>query len=193
MKYWYHFAIMFEALFILTTIDAGTRIGRYLFQGTLGKLHPKFAQSNWLPGAILTTLLVTGGWGLLVHTGKIETIWPMFGIANQLLAAMALALVTIVLVNSGKGRFAPVTLLPMLFVTTTTLTAGKIMIFTQLQNLRNEIEPTKNALNLGLTLFVIVSVCMLVLIALAQWAGREPGTRSNQIRPGGVFAFRRLA
>ncbi len=169
MKYWYHFAIMFEALFILTTIDAGTRIGRYLFQETLGKLHPKFAQPNWLPGAILTTLLVTGGWGILVHTGKIETIWPMFGIANQLLAVMALALVTTVLVNSGKGRYAPITLLPMLFVSTTTLTAGKIMIFTQLQNLRNEIEPTKNALNLGLTLFVIVSVCMLVLIALARW------------------------
>jgi carbon starvation protein len=169
MKYWYHFAIMFEALFILTTIDAGTRIARYLFQETLGKVHPKFARPNWLPGAIVTTLLVTSGWGILVYTGRIDTIWPMFGIANQLLAVMALALVTTVLVNSGKGRYALVTLLPMLFVTTTTLTAGKIMIFKQLDNLRNEIEPTKNALNLGLTLFVIVSVCMLVLIAVARW------------------------
>jgi carbon starvation protein len=170
MKYWYHFAIMFEALFILTTIDAGTRIARYLFQETLGKVHSKFAQPNWLPGAVFTTLLVTCGWGILVYTGRIDTIWPMFGIANQLLAVMALALVTTVLVNSGKGRYAPVTLLPMLFVTTTTLTAGKIMIFKQLENLRNGIETTKNALNLGLTLFVIISVSMLVLIALARWA-----------------------
>ena len=107
MKYWYHFAIMFEALFILTTIDAGTRIARYLFQETLGKIHPKFARPDWLPGAILATSLVTGGWGILVHTGQINTIWPMFGIANQLLAVMALALVTTMLVNSGKGQICP--------------------------------------------------------------------------------------
>jgi len=93
----------------------------------------------------------------------------MFGIANQLLAVMALALVTTVLVNSGKGRYAPITLLPMLFVTTTTLTAGKIMIFKQLEDLGKNIEPVKNAVNMGLTLFVILSVCMLVLIAVARW------------------------
>lgn len=169
MKYWYHFAIMFEALFILTTIDAGTRIARYLFQETLGKVYPKFARPDWLPGAILATLLVTGGWGILVYTGQINTIWPMFGIANQLLAVMALALVTTVLVNSGKGKYAPVTLLPMLFVTTTTLTAGKIMIASQMTNIENRKDVAINALNMGLTIFVITCVCTLVLIALSRW------------------------
>ena len=106
MKYWYHFAIMFEALFILTTIDTGTRIARFLLQEALGKVHPQFEQTDWLPGAVLATLVVTAGWGVLVWTGSIDTIWPMFGIANQLLAVMALALVTTLLVNTGRGRYA---------------------------------------------------------------------------------------
>src|SRR5437763_3111268 len=124
MKYWYHFAIMFEALFILTTIDAGTRIARFLLQEALGKVFPKFEQTDWLPGALLATLVVTAGWAFLISTGSISTIWPMFGIANQLLAVVALALVTTLLINSGRQRYALVTLLPMLFVTSTTLTAG---------------------------------------------------------------------
>src|SRR5207244_8740868 len=127
MKYWYHFAIMFEALFILTTIDAGTRIARFLLQEALGKVHPKFEQTNWLPGAMLATAVVTAGWGVLIWAGSISTIWPMFGIANQLLAVLALAVVTTLLVNTGRARYAPVTLLPMLFVTATTMTAGAQM------------------------------------------------------------------
>ena len=169
MKYWYHFAIMFEALFILTTIDAGTRIARYLFQETLGKLHRRFAQPDWLPGALLATFLVTAGWGILVHTGQINTIWPMFGIANQLLAVMALALVTTVMVNAGKSRYAVLTIVPMLFVTSTTLTAGKIMIAAQGNAIQAGKDATINALNMGLTIFVIASVCTLVLIAINRW------------------------
>src|SRR5262249_16737369 len=105
MKYWYHFAIMFEALFILTTIDTGTRIARFLLQEALGKVHPQFEKTDWLPGAVLATLVVTAGWGLLVSTGSIDTIWPMFGIANQLLAVIALCLLTTLLLNSGRGRY----------------------------------------------------------------------------------------
>src|SRR5262249_7663208 len=131
VKYWYHFAIMFEALFILTTIDTGTRIARFLLQESLGKIVPKFDQTDWLPGAILTTFVVTFGWAALVWSGSINTMWPMFGIANQLLAVLALALIPTLLVNSGRAKYAPVTLLPMLFVTCTTLTAGAKMIFTQ--------------------------------------------------------------
>jgi len=169
MKYWYHFAIMFEALFILTTIDAGTRIARYLFQETFGKVYPKFGQTNWLPGAIVTTALVTAGWGILVHTGEIMTIWPMFGIANQLLAVMALALVTTVMVNSGRGRYAPVTILPMLFVTSTTMTAGKIMVMKNLDDINAGTNTWISSLNMGLTIFVIASVCTLVVIAVSRW------------------------
>ena len=125
MKYWYHFAIMFEALFILTTIDAGTRIARFLLQEMLGKVHPQIRANRlaW-PGAILATAAVTAGWGILVYTGSIDTIWPMFGIANQLLAVVALSVVTTLLVNTGRGRYAWVTLLPMLFVLSTTMTAA---------------------------------------------------------------------
>jgi carbon starvation protein len=124
MKYWYHFAIMFEALFILTTIDTGTRIARFLLQEALGKVYRPFERTDWLPGAVLATAVVTTAWGALIWTGSISTIWPMFGIANQLLAVVALALVTTLLINSGRGRYAWVTLLPMLFVISTTMTAG---------------------------------------------------------------------
>ena len=120
IKYWYHFAIMFEALFILTTIDTGTRIGRFLVQEFLGKVWKPLGDLDWLPASILATGLVVFGWGYFIYTGSVETIWPMFGMANQLLAVIALAVVTTVLVNSGRGRYAPVTLLPMLFVATTT-------------------------------------------------------------------------
>ena len=106
MKYWYHFAIMFEALFILTTIDTGTRIARFLLQETLGKVHPKFERTDWLPGAVLATAVVTAGWGVLIWTGSIDTIWPMFGIANQMLAVIALSVVTTLLINTGRGRYA---------------------------------------------------------------------------------------
>jgi carbon starvation protein len=171
MKYWYHFAIMFEALFILTTIDAGTRIARYLFQETLGKLHPKFARSDWWPGALLATFVVTAAWGALVWTGQIQWIWPMFGIANQLLAVMALALITTWLVNTGKGRYVWVTIPPMLFVMTTTLSAGTIMMTTKGQ---------LSTLNLGLVLFVMISVVTVVVMAVAKWVQRwmRPVSRS---------------
>ncbi|MSR51932.1 MAG: carbon starvation protein A [Gemmataceae bacterium] len=161
MKYWYHFAIMFEALFILTTIDAGTRIARYLFQESLGKIHPQFAKPNWWPGAFLATGLVTLGWGSLVWSGQISTIWPMFGIANQLLAVLALALVTTWLFNSGRGRYSFVTIPPMLFVMATTMTAGSIMTW----------EKQLSPLNLGLMLFVMISVFTVVVMSVARWVG----------------------
>jgi carbon starvation protein len=170
MKYWFHFAIMFEALFILTTIDTGTRIARFLLQESLGNVHPKFAQTDWPPGAVLATLVVTAGWGLLVWSGSIDTIWPMFGIANQLLAVIALCLVTTLLINTGRGRYAPVTLLPMLFVTATTLTAGWQMIPQFLDLVRKGVwHPAKGALNIGLMVFVIACVGALLLQAVARW------------------------
>src|SRR4051794_41532259 len=94
LKYWYHFAIMFEALFILTTIDTGTRIARFLVQELGGRIHPKFGRPDWMPGAVVSTGLVVVGWSYFIWTGSIDTIWPMFGIANQLLAAIALSVAT---------------------------------------------------------------------------------------------------
>jgi carbon starvation protein len=169
MKYWYHFAIMFEALFILTTIDAGTRIARFLLQEALGKVYKPFEKTDWLPGALLATFLVTAGWGLLVYTGQIDTIWPMFGIANQLLAVVALALITTLLINSGRARYAPVTLLPMLFVVSTTMTAATQMVCVQFPWMISQGRVLTGWLNIGLTLFVVVTVMTLLLMAAARW------------------------
>jgi carbon starvation protein len=128
MKYWYHFAIMFEALFILTTIDTGTRIARFLLQEFAGRWRPELAREDWLPGTVLSTALVVGSWGWLIWNASIRTIWPMFGIANQMLAAIALCVGTAILLGSGRARYAWVTVLPLLFVTATTTTAGVEMI-----------------------------------------------------------------
>ncbi len=103
VKYWFHFAIMFEALFILTTIDTGTRIARFLLQEILGKVHPQFAKMDWMPGVMISTALVTLGWGSLIWSSSIDTIWPMFGIANQLLAGIALCVVTAWLFQSDEA------------------------------------------------------------------------------------------
>ncbi|HVO18867.1 MAG TPA: carbon starvation protein A, partial [Anaeromyxobacter sp.] len=124
MGYWYHYAIMFEALFILTTIDTGTRVARYVLQELLGRVEPRFARSAWLPGNLTTTAVVVLAWGYLIYTGNISTLWPLFGTGNQLLATIALAVGTTFLVNMGKARYAWVTAVPMLFVGATTLTAG---------------------------------------------------------------------
>ena len=107
IKYWYHFAIMFEALFILTTIDAGTRIARFLVQEFLGKFWKPLGDLNWPPAAILATGLVVFGWGYFIYTGSVETIWPMFGMANQLLAVIALAVVTTVAGQLGPRPVRP--------------------------------------------------------------------------------------
>jgi carbon starvation protein len=129
MSYWYHFAIMFEALFILTTIDTGTRVARFMVQEFLGKIWQPFEQPGWLPGTLISTLLVVGAWSYFILTGSISQIWPMFGIANQLLAAVALCVGTTVIINSGRVRYAWTTLAPLAFVATTTLYAGWRSIF----------------------------------------------------------------
>ena len=128
MAYWYHFAIMFEALFILTTIDSGTRVGRFLLQEAGGRVWKPFGDTNWMPSAMVSSGLMVLAWTYFIWTGSISTIWPMFGIANQLLASVALAVGTTVLINVGRARYAWVTLLPLCFLSVTTLTAGYMSI-----------------------------------------------------------------
>jgi len=130
-KYWYHFAIMFEALFILTTIDAGTRIGRFLLQEVAGKLHPQLGRTNWWPGAIVSTILIVAGWAWFIDANSFTTIWKMFGIANQMLAVIALTIVTTCIINEGKARYAWVTLVPIAVVMVTTGSAAVIMLGAQ--------------------------------------------------------------
>jgi carbon starvation protein len=128
MAIWYHFAIMFEALFILTTIDAGTRVARFLLQEFLGNYYKPLGNPSWLPGNVATTTVICAAWGYFIYTGSVQTIWPMFGTANQLLATVALAIGTTFLVNMGKARYAWATAVPMVFVAATTLTAGALGI-----------------------------------------------------------------
>ncbi|MGE0394996.1 MAG: carbon starvation protein A [Vicinamibacterales bacterium] len=128
VSYWYHFAVMFEALFILTTIDSGTRVGRFLLQETIGRAWPKFADTKWMPASLTASALIVLPFCYFIWTGNIATIWPMFGIANQLLAAVALAIGTTVIINEGRKNYAWVTMAPLVFVTVTTLSAGYLSI-----------------------------------------------------------------
>jgi len=126
--YWYHYAIMFEALFILTTVDAGTRVARYVMHELLGKVYKPLGNQKSLPAGALIAALVVCSWGYLIYTGNISTIWPLFGTGNQLLATIALAVVTVFLVNMGKTKYAWLTAVPMAFVGMTTVTAGILSI-----------------------------------------------------------------
>ncbi len=126
--YWYHYAIMFEALFILTTIDAGTRVARYIMQELMGKVYKPLGRTNWLPSSLTATAIIVLCWGYLIWGGTIATIWPLFGTANQLLASIALATMTTYLVNHRKAAYAWCTLVPALFVLVTTVSAGVLSI-----------------------------------------------------------------
>ena len=170
MKYWYHFAIMFEALFILTTIDTGTRVGRFLLGEFGGRVYRKFEEPNWLPGSILTTLLIVVGWAAFIWSGSITTIWPMFGIANQLLASVALCVATSVIVNSGKARYAWVTIVPLVFVASTTLVAGWQSITDNFWPLSQKAETaTQGYINVGLTAILMFAAVLILVDSIKHW------------------------
>lgn len=125
VSYWYHFAIMFEALFILTTVDTGTRVARFIVQEMLRPLYAPFGKGTWLPGVLITSFMVTYAWYYLLKAGTVATIWPMFGIANQLLGVIALAIgTTYILRKSAKRIYALTTFVPFAFMAVTVLTSG---------------------------------------------------------------------
>lgn len=164
MSYWYHFAIMFEALFVLTTIDTGTRVARFLVQEAGGKIWPKFGEAHWWPGSVLASLVVVAAWAYFIFTGSISTIWPMFGVANQLLATIALCIATTFIINSGRGRYAWITAGPMLFVGTTTVTAAIQSITDNFWPLTARPE-TAVVGYLDSTLCVVMIGCVFVVLA----------------------------
>lgn len=162
MAYWYHFAIMFEAVFILTAVDAGTRVGRFFLQEMMGKVWPKFADKNWVPGVIITSALFTGSWGYLVYSGDIGSIWPLFGICNQLLASVTLLIGTTVILRMNKAKYAWVTGVPGVLMTFITFWAGIWLIV-------NQYLPAKQYLLVTLSILVMVLMVFVIFGTIKRW------------------------
>ena len=170
MSYWYHFAIMFEALFILTTIDAGTRIGRFLLQEAFGKVYKPFQKTNWLPGNLITSGLIVFAWAYFIYTGTVSTIWPMFGTANQLLATIALTVGTSFIINRGRQKYAWVTILPWIFVGVTTMTAAFLNIKNiYIPQVRETTTFIPGLINLILTVSIMICVVIIIYNAVPKW------------------------
>jgi carbon starvation protein len=187
---WYHFAIMFEALFILTTIDAGTRVGRFMLQEIVGHVWPRFGRTSWYPSVIAASALVTGAWGYFLYQGVVDplgginSLWPLFGIANQLLAAVALCVGTTILIKMGRVRYAWVTLVPLTWIVIVTMSAGWLKVFSpdpalgflaQAASLVGAADHDSRAkifnarLNTGVTLLFMTVVGLLIVVSIREW------------------------
>jgi carbon starvation protein len=172
LAYWYHFAIMFEALFILTTIDSGTRVGRFLIQEFMGRIHAPFARpNNWVAGSVATLIMVFS-WGYFIYTGQINTIWPLFAVGNQLLASVALAVATSILINLGRTKYIWTTLVPLIFLGTNTLYGGYLNVTTNYYPLAIGANTARNVEGWILTICTIFMMVLALIIlgaAVQKW------------------------
>lgn len=162
MSYWYHFAIMFEAVFILTAVDTGTRVGRFFLQEMIGNFIPRFNDKRWWPGIIITSAAFTLSWGYLVYTGDISTIWPLFGMSNQLLASCGLIIATTMLIRMNRAKYAWCTAVPGIFMACITMWAGYLQIF-------NSYIPGKQYLLATLGITIMVLMVIVFAGALNRW------------------------
>jgi len=197
---WYHFAIMFEALFILTTVDAGTRVGRFMLQELGGYVWKPFGRTSWYPSIVISSALIVAGWGYFLYQGVVDplgginSLWPLFGIANQLLAAVALCVGTTILIKMGKPRHAWITVVPLVWLATVTLTAGWQKVFAGdprlgfLAHARTVAASAPNAarlifndrLDAALALSFMAVVVLVILASAREWwlvlSKRKPAT-----------------
>ncbi len=160
--YWYNFAIMFEAVFILTAIDAGTRVGRFFLQEMLGSVMPKFNDKNWIPGIIISSAAFTFAWGYLVFTGNVSSIWPLFGISNQLLAACGLIVCTTMLIRMNRGKYALCAAIPGVFMALITFWAGYLQV-------TSIYIPKGQYLLAGLAIVAMVLMLIVFVGAFRKW------------------------
>jgi carbon starvation protein len=201
---WYHFAIMFEALFILTTIDAGTRVGRFMLQELLGHVWQPLGRTSWYPSILVTSFLVVVAWGYFLYQGVIDplgginSLWPLFGIANQLLAAVALCVATTIVIKMGRLRYAWVTVVPLVWLTAATLTAGWQKVFSSdpalgflshAASLAGSANPNasrmifNDRLDAALALFFMAIVLVVLLASAREWylvAARKKAPRVHE-------------
>jgi len=184
MDYWYHFAIMFEALFILTTIDTGTRVARFMIQEFGGRFYKPFERIDHLPSAVISSALISCAWGYFVLTGSISTIWPMFGTANQLLAGIALCVGTTFIIKLGRAKYAWVTLVPMAFVMATTLTAAWLNITKNYIPLtRKEGFALQGYVNIIFTAVIMLSAIIIIIDSIRVWIKASPAEKKAETLP----------
>ena len=162
MGYWYHFCIMFEALFIMTLIDAGTRVGRYLLQELLGHFHPKFNDQHWAPGVYGCAALICILWGYLVLQGNIGIIWPLFGVSNQLLGTMTLAVSTTVIMRLGRKRYAWVTGVPCILM-------AIVAIAADFENVFNSYIPAGKWILVAFSAAMFLMILIVLVEAVRSW------------------------
>jgi carbon starvation protein len=202
LAFWYHFAIMFEALFILTIMDAGTRVGRFMLQDLLGQVWPKMAQPNWMPGMLFTSAAVVAAWGYFLYQGVkdplggVNSLWPLFGISNQLLAAVALCVATTVLVKMHGAKYMWVTCVPLVWLVIVTYTAGWQKIFSPApalgflaaadalaagpQTATTAAQIFNNRLDAAITGVFLILVTTILLDSLRVWIGVLSGSASKR-------------
>jgi carbon starvation protein len=218
MAFWYHFAILFEALFILTAVDAGTRAGRFMLQDLLGTFHPALKRTESLPANLVATALCVAAWGYFLYQGVVDplgginTLWPLFGISNQMLAAIALVLGTVVLFKMKRERYAWVTIVPTAWLLICTLTAGwqkifdanpKVSFLAHAAKLQASVDqgkvlaPAKSLAQMkrivfndyvdaalaGLFIFVVVAIAVYGLLAVLRAREAKPSVRETPYEP----------